>query len=373
MNAETIEWELLIPAGEKVLWCGRPRYGFYSLILSEIGFVKKVDQAPVDVRVLYMYGLLLGGGILFLLGWAWWTILWGVMLLQVFFLMDFWRYYCASKTHYAYTGQAVYLYTFGWKGKRLHRIPMGGLWSLKYVEWPDGHGEIYFFCTSDPPVISTDFRTGNTRFNPTFDQIPEVRTVYQDLRKVWNDIPKDAKQERDDTEANARKAGRVRRSMVVYAVLFLMLSLPVVDYFLMPPMEKDEKIIRAEMLQSGKMDRTIGVYTTETGCEISNDRFLYQDYTGQVANVRSSQWFDITQSVRIGEREYFIGSHKDGLNRIMWLMLAYWALIGVFLLLHFFPGVGLKKSDLLLQIHIVSVVLSVIFGMFMSIVYYLRV
>ena len=335
--------------------------------------MKKVDQAPVDVRVLYMYGLLLGGGILFLLGWIWWTILWGVVLLLVFFLTDFYRYYCASRTHYAYTNQAVYLYTFGWEGHRLHRIPMGDIWSLKYVEWPDGHGEIYFFCISDPPVISRDFRTGNTRFNPTFDQIPEVRTVYLALREVWDEIPKDAKQERDDTKANALKATRVRRSRVVYALFFLILSLPVVDYYLMISTETEEEIIRAETVQSDKTDRTIGVYTTKTGREITNNRFLYQDYIGRVAYVRSSKWFDITQSVRIGEREYFIGSHKDGLNRIMGFVLAYWALIGVFLLLHFFSGVGQKKSDLLLQIHIVSVVLTVIFGMLMSIIYYLRV
>lgn len=166
----------VLKEGEKILWTGSPKNGFFlrdaDIILIPfaiilVGFATIIDYIIIAYRAPFAYqlfGIMLAGA--------------GIYMAGLRFVRDYWR---RRHIFYCITNRRV-LKLHG-RGRRLVTLPLSNIDRLDKTEEKDGSGFILFGNTNPLwPWLFGKFYFASQPL-PGLELIPDVNNVYQLLRR----------------------------------------------------------------------------------------------------------------------------------------------------------------------------------------------
>ena len=171
---------------EGIEWEGKPKPKF-SITLFELGGHYDVMTGPTSIFGLLFAGTLIGcykfcsdgNWLAFFL-----TLITG---LTVILIPDIIKNERKKNTKYAFTKNRVFFQLWRWGKKSFHFIDLADVGQINYQEFKDKSGVIHFLPKKPFDFFTYDFVSGDRRFYPTFEMVPDVIELQQRLEGLRKD------------------------------------------------------------------------------------------------------------------------------------------------------------------------------------------
>ena len=148
---------------------------------------------------------------------------------------------------YAFTDKKVLIKNTRWLWPKIHSISFSAIHRMTYEYYEDGSGTIYFMTVNPPGFKTHNLENAKDRFYPTFEHIPDVQVVFEQLYKQWQlSIQKNGLEQRtlNSTKHQWHFNALMWGKRLIYIVLGLFLFYAA-DFYLLPA-----KVVQDELLES---------------------------------------------------------------------------------------------------------------------------
>lgn len=169
---------------EGMIWEGEPNPRFRTMVTDIITYENHNGSylLPVILLTLWLvmviFDILLSSGFGSLKSIV--IIIIGIALLAPGIL----KHIRKRQTKYAFTRNRVFFQLWRWGKKSIHYIDLADVAQIIYDVLPDKSGTIHFLPIKPFDFRTYDFVTGEMRFYPTFEMVPNVIELYTKLEAL---------------------------------------------------------------------------------------------------------------------------------------------------------------------------------------------
>lgn len=169
--------------GETLVWEGQPNPIFRMALLEVEGY-HDVNTGHVNIPG-YVMGAMLFFSFIFYHDKEWISLgITFIIGLPIIILPDILMHARKKNTKYAISQHRIFFQLWRWGKKSVHIINFSEINRITYVDYEDNNGVLYFILNNPPGFLTHDFITGQKRFHPTFEMIPNVSNLYQIIGTV---------------------------------------------------------------------------------------------------------------------------------------------------------------------------------------------
>ena len=177
------ELQNLLMENERVIWKGKPKLKL-SITVLELGFYYDVATGAAGVFGIFLFVIFLVTYLFHMAGnmiGVFLTILIGFILI---ILPDVIKRERKIHTKYAFSENRVFFRLWRWGKTTYHVIDLLDVGKITYQEYKNKTGIIHFLPKKPLPFFTYDFMSGDRRFYPTFEMIPNAIEVHEQLEAL---------------------------------------------------------------------------------------------------------------------------------------------------------------------------------------------
>jgi hypothetical protein len=181
-NSLDQELEFNLEEGEEVIWKGAPK-SYFSFYPIEVFRRDVANSWTTLFFILLVAGIILSYNYYTGSKWLHFQIV-AFLTLFIALVPDIIKNYRKRQTAYAVTNKRVFFQLWSWGWSKLHVLPLQDIKLIRYEEYKEKEGTIYFILHEQPKFKTRDFFSGARRHFPTFELVPKVHELTNKLKAL---------------------------------------------------------------------------------------------------------------------------------------------------------------------------------------------